>query len=126
MKRLVDLVKLNRLDHLIRLQATGNPEKLAERLCMSRSSLFELISYMRVEMCAPIYYNKAKNSYAYRYLPKFFLGFEQDRQQAIDTNSDTNKKSQNIDDVDAGIVLDEERNFNNLDLFDDNLCYTST
>ena len=47
MKRLIDLVKLDRLDHLIRRASTGTPEELAKRLEMSRSSLFELITYLK-------------------------------------------------------------------------------
>ena len=76
MSRLVDLVKLARLDHLIRHQATGNPDELAERLDISRSTLFELIAYLKEEMNAPIVYDRDRLSYTYSYPPKFYLGFE--------------------------------------------------
>ena len=79
MRRLVDLVKLDRLDSLIRHQSTGTPEELAERLEMSRSTLFDLILYLREEMQAPIQYNKYIKSYVYTYQPRFYLGFEHDR-----------------------------------------------
>lgn len=79
MKRLVDLAKLARLDDLIRRAATGTPEKLAEHLEMSRSSLFEMIAFLKEEMGAPIIYLKCRPSYVYSYIPKFYLGFEQDR-----------------------------------------------
>ena len=59
MKRLVDLIKLDRLDALVRRQATGSPEQLSGRLGMSRSSLFELIAFLRDEMQAPIRYSKS-------------------------------------------------------------------
>lgn len=76
MKRLVDLIKLDRLDALVRRQATGSPEQLSGRLGMSRSSLFELIAFLRDEMQAPIRYSKNLRSYIYEYVPKFYLGFE--------------------------------------------------
>ena len=79
MECLVDLVKLNRLDNLIRQAATGNPDELAERLEMSHDSLFGLISFLKEEMRAPITYNKNKLSYVYSYTPKFHLGFERDQ-----------------------------------------------
>jgi len=79
MKHLVDLVKLDRLDNLIRRKATGKPEELAKRLGLSRSTLFEIISYLRGEMNAPIIYNRYICSYEYSYSPKFYLGFERDR-----------------------------------------------
>ncbi|GHU62227.1 hypothetical protein FACS1894123_02820 [Bacteroidia bacterium] len=69
MKRLVDLVKLDRLDNFIRKQATGTPDKLAEKLKISRSNLFEFISFLRYEMFAPIRYSKEKESYVYTYAP---------------------------------------------------------
>jgi len=79
MKRLVDLVKLDRLDNLIRLKATGCPDDLAKRMEMSRASLFELIAYLRDKLDAPIKYNEFNISYEYRYPTKFHLGFERDR-----------------------------------------------
>jgi len=83
MKHLVDLVKLDRLDNLIRRKATGKPEDLAKRLGLSRSTLFEIISYLRGEMNAPIVYNRYNSSYEYSYPPKFYLGFERDRLNQI-------------------------------------------
>lgn len=79
MKRLIDLIKLDRLDHLIRGKATGSPKELAKRLGLSRSSLFELISFLRIEMDAPIRYDQYSCSYEYKYVPKFHLNFERDR-----------------------------------------------
>ena len=79
MKQLVDLVLLDRLDFLIRLQATGTPKRLAARLEISRATLFEYISYMRKTLHAPIRYNEYSQSYTYDYVPDFYLGFEKDR-----------------------------------------------
>jgi len=79
MRKLVDLLTLDRLDSLIRRAATGSPEELAEKLGISRSWLFELIAFLKEEMYAPIVYNKNRCSYIYSYPPKFYLGFERDR-----------------------------------------------
>ena len=82
MRKFVDLITLDRLDRLIRLQATGPPTDLAQRLKMSRSSLFELIAFLRDDMGAPIRYHKYRQSYVYDYPPRFYLGFEKDRLQS--------------------------------------------
>jgi len=79
MSFVVDLVKLDRLDSLIRRKATGNPRELAIRLEFSRSHLFRMLSFLRIEMNAPINYDKYISSYYYTYQPKFYLGFERDR-----------------------------------------------
>jgi len=79
MKHLVDLEKLDRLDHLIRRKATGCPDELAKRLGISNSTLYEILSFLRIEMKAPIIYNRYHCSYEYEYIPKFYLGFEEDR-----------------------------------------------
>jgi len=79
MKKLVDLAMLDRLDHLIRMQATGVPIDLANRLGISLSTLHEYILYMRKMLNAPIRYNIYVQSYIYDYLPDFYLGFEKDR-----------------------------------------------
>ena len=78
MRHLIDLVKLDRLDHLIRRKATGTPKVLAQRMGISRSSLFDIISFLREDMRAPIHYSREQSSYVYKYPPKFHLGFEQD------------------------------------------------
>jgi len=124
MKRLVDLVKLDRLDNLIRRAATGSPENLAERLEMSRSSLFELIAFLRVEMRAPIIYNKNRLSYMYSYNPRFYLGFERDQINTFEMfNADSsvliNEKSNNkikveIEIDDDVFILDNDIDFTDL------------
>lgn len=79
MKKFSDLRTLDRLDYLIRLQATGPPNDLARRLGVSRSNLFELIAFLRDEMKASVRYNTYITSYMYDFLPNFYLGFERDR-----------------------------------------------
>jgi len=124
----VELAKIARLDNFIRMAATGTPEVLAERLGISRSSLFELISYMKEEMKAPIIYNRNRPSYVYLYPPRFYLGFDRERlntAEMTDThgggevNETANEKKSNkvkveieIDDDD--FILDDDIDFNDL------------
>jgi hypothetical protein len=125
MRRLVDLVKLERLDGLIRRHATGSPGELAERLGMSRSSLFELIAFLRDDMRAPVRYSQHFNSYVYEYIPRFYLGFEKERLSATvlrDTygrGDDDGKDCLKDDDDDSDdVVLDDDLNFNDLDFWE--------
>jgi hypothetical protein len=123
MRRLVDLVKLERLDGLIRRHATGSPGELAERLGMSRSSLFELIAFLRDSMRAPVRYSQRFNSYIYEYIPRFYLGFEKERLSTAvlrdtygggdDDGKDCLKEEEDSDDA----VLDDDLNFNDLDFW---------
>jgi len=76
MKQSVDLHTVWKLDDLIRRQATGTCLELAKHLGISRTTLYELISYLKDEMDAPIAYNKDKEMYKYEYIPKFYIGFE--------------------------------------------------
>ena len=124
MKRLIDLVKLDRLDNLIRRAATGCPEDLADRLGMSRSSLFELIAFLREEMKAPITYSKNRPSYVYEYTPKFYLGFERERLHFDEMTSNSggkesiekrkNKVKVEIEIDDDAYILDDGIDFNEL------------
>jgi hypothetical protein len=119
MRRLVDLAKLDRLDRLVRRQATGTPVQLAERLGMSRSSLFEFISFLRDEMRAPVRYSKCIGSYVYEFVPKFYLGFERDRLSATELygtyggESDEGKAYPEDDDSDD-VILEDDMDFNDL------------
>jgi len=126
MRRFIDLVLLDRLDRLIRRKATGVPEYLAERLGISRSSLFEVIKYLKDEMDAPIIYDRGRLSYTYEYTPKFFLGFERERlnTQEMDYSfgaeedkkiKSKKKKIKTYSDGDSDdYILDEDINFNDL------------
>ena len=97
MKRLIDLLTMDRLDHLIRLQATGTPKDLAFRLRISERNLYEVIAFMRNYMQAPIRYSRYLPSYVYDYPPRFYLGFEKDRFQSNETENlsgETGKENQ--------------------------------
>jgi len=116
--KLVNLVIIDRLDRLIRHKATGTPDELASQLEMSRSSLFELIAFLKAEMKAPIIYVGSRQSYVYEYTPKFYLGFEPDQSEDENMNNvcDEDAEKENIEDDidDDDYILDDDIDFNNL------------
>ena len=122
MKRLVDLVKLDRLDQLIRRKATGSPDELARRLEMSRSSTFEMIAFLKDDMKAPIIYVSSRPSYVYEYTPRFFLGFERDRlegDEMINAHGGADEKVKGKQKIEIEIdddeyILDDDIDFNDL------------
>ena len=57
--------RIERLDQLIRLKATGSPAELADKLAISNRQLFNLISLLRNEFNAPVKYDSECNSYIY-------------------------------------------------------------
>jgi len=74
MKLFETLNRIDRVDQLIRLKATGTPKRLATRLKISESSLYELLKIMK-EMGAPIYYCSNRESYCYKEHVTFIYGF---------------------------------------------------
>jgi hypothetical protein len=58
------LRKIAQFDQLIRQGRTGNYQKIAARLEISKSTLYELIDMMR-DMGAPIEYDSLRQSYVY-------------------------------------------------------------
>ena len=66
--------RLQQLDQLIRLQATGNSSQLAQKLHISESSLFLLLQSAR-ELGAEISYNAYKQTYEYVSPMRFVFGF---------------------------------------------------
>lgn len=71
---LKQITLLERVDQLIRLKATGRPKQLAERLEVSEATIFRIIETMK-EMNAPVYYDLARQSYAYTADTTFKCGF---------------------------------------------------
>ncbi|MBG6129395.1 putative DNA-binding transcriptional regulator YafY [Aquimarina sp. EL_43] len=65
---------IERMDQLIRLQATGSPEKFAQRLGISRTKLYRMIKLMRA-LNAPIEYDTVIQSYVYTEAVGFNFGF---------------------------------------------------
>ncbi|WP_340153947.1 hypothetical protein [uncultured Marivirga sp.] len=72
--------KLNRIDQLIRMKATGQPHELASRLEISPSTLYEYIEIMRSVLLAPIRYCHIKRSYVYEKDGKLHIGFKNQQQ----------------------------------------------
>jgi len=74
MTTLEKIGKIEQIDQLIRLKATGPPKQLAKRLGISESSLYELLLAMK-NMDAPICYCRHRQSYYYEKKVKFHFGF---------------------------------------------------
>ncbi len=65
---------LERIDQLIRMQATGTPEELACKLDISRTTLYRIIALMK-ELNAPVEYDIAIRSFVYAEEVGFRFGF---------------------------------------------------
>lgn len=68
--------KLHRIDQLIRMKATGQPQELAQRLRISPSTLYEYLDIMKTVLSAPIRYCHLRRSYVYDEEGKLQLGFK--------------------------------------------------
>jgi len=58
------VTRLERLNYLIHIKATGNPKKLSHRLNVSERSLYEYISLLR-SLGAPVQYDRTRETYFY-------------------------------------------------------------
>jgi len=67
--------RLERIDALIFKKATGTPEEFAEKLGMSRSTLFQTLQEMRY-MGADIRYSCSSQSYYYGNNGRFRISFD--------------------------------------------------
>ncbi len=65
---------IERIDRLIRLQATGTPGVLASKLGISRTKVYRLIDIMK-ELNAPVAYDLRIESFVYAEEVKFNFGF---------------------------------------------------
>ncbi len=71
-ERQIELI--TRLDELIRSRQTGAPILLAERLEISKDSLFQIIKFMK-QLGAPIVFDITAQSYIYYQPINFRFGF---------------------------------------------------
>ncbi len=55
---------INRIDQLIRLQATGTPNELASKLGISKTKLYRILSIMR-DFNAPVEYDISSQNFVY-------------------------------------------------------------
>ncbi|WP_109852613.1 DNA-binding protein [Aquimarina sp. AU58] len=65
---------IERIDQLIRLQATGSPEELSSKLGISKTKLYRIINTMK-SLNAPIEYDITVQSFVYAELVDFTFGF---------------------------------------------------
>ena len=68
------LSTIERLDQLIRLQATGTPNALSNKLGVSRKTIYNLIDLMKA-MDAPVEYCVKNQSFYYAYDCELMIGF---------------------------------------------------
>jgi hypothetical protein len=82
----VDLIRrIERIDQLIRLRATGRPSELAKKLGVSESQLYEVLNIMKDEFGVSIMYSRTLQSYYYTKDIKFKCSFEEDSADKIDS-----------------------------------------
>ena len=65
---------IERMDKLIRLEATGSPRDFAEKLEISESTLYEFLNMMR-KLGASVSYDKTRETYFHELPVKFEFGF---------------------------------------------------
>jgi len=82
----VDLTLLKRIHESISTGATGNPNKFAEKLCISRRLLLEILKKMKEEFDAPIGYCRHRETYYYTEECTFYFGIVKSR-KAIFTHT---------------------------------------
>ncbi len=67
--------RLEQMDQLIRLKATGKPRVFAARIGISHSSLYNYIQLLRM-LGGPVQYNQQSSSFEYEYSVVLQLGYE--------------------------------------------------
>ncbi len=75
MNAIKQLQRMERLDTLINLRATGNPSELARRLNISESMLYQILRDIKLHFKVAIYYSKSCRSYCYREKMRFICRF---------------------------------------------------
>lgn len=74
MNLLKQINRIERIDQLIRMKATGTPKELAKRLNISRSTLYNILEFMKAQG-VEIYYSSSKQSFCYKQEVFFYFGF---------------------------------------------------
>ncbi len=77
MRFIEQIRRIERIDQLIRLKATGKPYELAQKLGISESQLYEVLNIMKLELGGPILYSRNLQSYYYPRDIKFKCSFEE-------------------------------------------------
>lgn len=73
MKTLQQLLRLEKLHKFIREEHTGTPQQVAEKLAISRSTLYEMLTYLK-DVGATVEYSR--NRRTFYYAKKFHLKVE--------------------------------------------------
>ena len=66
--------KIDKIDQLIKLKATGTPKVLAKKLNTTERTVYRIIKQLK-EMGCPIYYDKERKSYCYKQQGKLVFKF---------------------------------------------------
>ncbi|MDX1911942.1 MAG: hypothetical protein SFV22_10675 [Saprospiraceae bacterium] len=74
MKTIDMFQRLEQMDQLIRLKATGSPKEFAARLGISKSMMYNYLDMLRT-LGGPVHYNRAIESYEYEYPVALQLGY---------------------------------------------------
>ncbi|MEX2573816.1 MAG: hypothetical protein WD317_05940 [Balneolaceae bacterium] len=69
------IIRVRRLDALIRRKSTGTPGELADKLNISERWLYRLLDEIKEELDCPIGYCRKKRSYFYSKKGKIVMGF---------------------------------------------------
>jgi hypothetical protein len=77
--------RMQRMDRLIRMKATGSPEEFAEKLNLSRSMLMENLVEMKA-LGAPISYCKYRRSYYYKTDVDLVIKFSERKEEPAQIN----------------------------------------
>ena len=67
--------KIDQIDQLIKLKATGTPKLLAEKLNTTERSVYRIIKQLK-ELGCPIYFDNQRQSYCYKCKGKLKFKFE--------------------------------------------------
>ncbi len=67
--------KLDRIDQLISLKATGTPKELARKFNTNERTIYRIIKQLK-EMGCPIYFDKIRGSYCYKQQGKLLFKFK--------------------------------------------------
>lgn len=61
----MDIRIIKKIHEFITKEQTGSPKELSNKLGVSERTIYNYISYMKVEMNAPIIYDNQKGNYTY-------------------------------------------------------------
>ncbi|MFV8393198.1 HTH domain-containing protein [Flavobacterium sp. LB2P6] len=61
----MDIRIIKKIHEFISTERTGSPKELSNKLCISQRTVYNYISYMKMEMDAPIVFDMQKGNYFY-------------------------------------------------------------